>query len=311
MGGVGEEREISIQSGTCVEQALREGGVDVISADISPDNLDALEDGSVDVFFIALHGRFGEDGQLQEILEDRSLVYTGSGPEGSRLAFDKLASKRAFAEAGVATPAAIEFDSGGDMQQLEKRLEEFAKVYVIKPLKQGSTIGVSIVDGARQAVAAARRCQEQFGECMIEEYISGREVTVGILGNRALPVIEIRAKGGFYDYHAKYVDKETEFLFDTVKPAVSVKIQTDALRCFAALGLRHFARIDFRLGQDNKPYVLEANTIPGLTSHSLVPKAAAKAGISMSQLCVEIIEAAMKDKERNGAAVNTAMKAKK
>jgi D-alanine-D-alanine ligase len=311
MGGVGEEREISIQSGRCVEQALREAGVDVISADISPDNLDVLGDGGVDVFFIALHGRFGEDGQLQEILEDRSLVYTGSGPEGSRLAFDKSASKRAFAESGVATPAAIEFDSGGDMRQLEKQLEGFAEVYVIKPLKQGSTIGVSIVDGAREAAAAARRCQEQFGECMIEEYISGREVTVGILGNRALPVIEIRAKGGFYDYQAKYVDEETEFLFDTVEPAVAVQIQTDALRCFAAVGLRHFARIDFRLGEDNKPCVLEANTIPGLTSHSLVPKAAAKAGISMSELCLEIIEAALKDKGRNQAAVNTAMKAKR
>jgi len=217
MGGVGEEREISIQSGTCVEQALREGGVDVISGDISPDNLDVLGDASIDVFFIALHGRFGEDGQLQEILEDRSLVYTGSGPKGSRLAFDKLASKRAFVGAGVATPAAIEFDSSGNVQQLEKQLEQFAEVYVIKPLRQGSTIGVSIVDEPREAVAAAQRCQEQFGDCMIEEYISGREVTVGILQNRALPVIEIKAKAGFYDYQAKYIDERTEFLFDTVE----------------------------------------------------------------------------------------------
>ncbi|UCC22734.1 MAG: D-alanine--D-alanine ligase [Planctomycetota bacterium] len=311
MGGVGEEREISIQSGSCVEQALRESGIDVVSADISPEKLDILGDGSMDVFFIALHGRFGEDGQLQEILEGRSLVYTGSGPESSRRAFDKLASKRVFAEAGVATPAAIDFDGSGDMRQLEKRLEGFAEAYVVKPLKQGSTIGVSIVDDAREVVAAARRCQEEFGDCMIEEYIKGREVTVGILGNRALPVIEIRAKGGFYDYQAKYIDEETEFLFDTVEAGVSVKIQTDALRCFAALGLRHFARIDFRLGEDGKPYVLEANTIPGLTSHSLVPKAAAKAGISMSKLCGEIIEAALKDSGRNEAAVNTGMKAKK
>jgi D-alanine-D-alanine ligase len=311
MGGVGEEREISIQSGSCVEQALREGGIDVLSGDISPENLDVLGDGSIDVFFIALHGRFGEDGQLQEILEDRSLIYTGSGPESSRLAFDKLASKRVFAEAGVATPAAIEFGGSGDMRQLEKRLEGFAEVYVIKPLKQGSTIGVSIVDDAREAVVAARRCQEEFGECMIEEYIRGREVTVGILGNRALPVIEIKAKGGFYDYEAKYIDEETEFLFDTVEPGVSVEIQTDALRCFAGLGLRHFARIDFRLGEDNKPYVLEANTIPGLTSHSLVPKAAAKAGISMSGLCGEIIEAALKDKGTKEAVVHPGMKAKK
>lgn len=311
MGGVGEEREISIQSGSCVAQALREAGVDVISADISPDNLDVLEDGSIDVFFIALHGRFGEDGQLQQILEDRSLVYTGSGPKGSRLAFDKLASKRAFAEAGVAMPAAIEFDSSGDMQRLEKQLEQFAEAYVIKPLRQGSTIGISIVGEPGEAVAAAQRCQEEFGDCMIEQYISGREVTVGVLKNRALPVIEIKARGGFYDYDAKYVDEETEFLFDTVEPALAVKVQTDALRCFAGLGLRHFARIDFRLGEDNKPYVLEANTIPGLTSHSLVPKAAANAGISMSQLCAEIIEAALEDKGTEGALVKPAMDRKK
>jgi D-alanine-D-alanine ligase len=146
---------------------------------------------------------------------------------------------------------------------------------------------------------------------MLEEYISGREVTVGILQNRALPVIEIKAKAGFYDYQAKYIDERTEFLFDTVEPVLSVKIQTDALLCFAALELRHFARIDFRLGEDNKPYVLEANTIPGLTSHSLVPKAAAKAGISMSELCAEIIEAALEDKRMKEALVNPAMKAKK
>jgi D-alanine-D-alanine ligase len=311
MGGVGEEREISIQSGSCVVQALREAGINVISADISPDNLDVLEDASIDVFFIALHGRFGEDGQLQQILEDKSLVYTGSGSESSRLAFDKLASKRAFAEAGVAIPAAIEFGSSGDMQRLEKELEQFAEAYVIKPLRQGSTIGISIVDKPREAVAAAQRCQEEFGDCMIEQYISGREVTVGVLKNRALPVIEIKARGGFYDYHAKYVDEETEFLFDTVEPALAVRIQTDALRCFAALGLRHFARIDFRLGEDNKPYVLEANTIPGLTSHSLVPKAAAKAGISMSELCAEIIEAALEDKRMKESPVNPAVKTEK
>jgi D-alanine-D-alanine ligase len=311
MGGVGEEREISIQSGSCVVQALREAGVNVISADISPDNLDVLEDASTDVFFIALHGRFGEDGQLQEILEDKSLVYTGSGAKASRLAFDKLASKKAFVAAGVATPAAIEFDSNSDMQGLEKQLEQFAEAYVIKPLRQGSTIGISIVDNPREAVAAAKKCQGEFGDCMIEEYISGQEVTVGVLGNRALPVLEIKAKAGFYDYHAKYIDEETEYLFDTVEPGLAVKIQADALGCFAALGLRHFARIDFRLGDDGKPYVLEANTIPGLTSHSLVPKAAAKAGMSMGQLCVKIIEEAVENKKSKEPLVKSAMDRKK
>ena len=304
MGGVGEEREISIQSGNCVTQVLKEASLNVVCADIRPDNTDILQDDSIDVFFIALHGVFGEDGQLQQILEDKGLVYTGSGPAASKLAFDKMASKKAFAEVGLQTPAAVEFDGDSDMRELEKQLERFADVYVIKPLRQGSTIGVSIVDNPREAIAAARQCQSEFGDCMIEQYIGGREVTVGILGDVALPVIEIRAKAGFYDYHAKYMDEQTEFVFDTVDPLAAGKIQADALRCFAALTLRHFARVDFRLADDGKPYVLEANTIPGMTAHSLVPKAAAKAGISMSDLYVKIIEAALGDKNNRRVLLN-------
>jgi D-alanine-D-alanine ligase len=304
MGGVGEEREISIQSGRCVTNALKETSLNVVCADISPDNMDMLEDESIDVFFIALHGVFGEDGQLQQILEDKGLVYTGSGPAASRLAFDKMASKKALAKAGLQTPAAVEFDSDTDMRELEERLERLGDVYVIKPLRQGSTIGVFIVDNRREAIAAARQCQSEFGDCMIEQYIGGREVTVGILGDLALPVIEIRAKAGFYDYHAKYMDEQTEFVFDTVDPIVAGRIGADALCCFAALTLRHFARVDFRLAEDGKPYVLEANTIPGMTSHSLLPKAAEKAGISMSDLCVKIIEAALEDKNNRGVLVN-------
>ena len=134
---------------------------------------------------------------------------------------------------------------------------------------------------------------------MIEEFISGREVTVSILENKALPIIEIRPKSAIYDYHAKYIDSRTEFLFDTVAPVLAEKIKTDAVTCFKALGLRHFARIDFILSDDRLPYVLEANTIPGLTSHSLVPKAARKAGLSMTDLCLRIIDAAIKDRKES------------
>ena len=304
MGGVGGERQISVKSGNCVTQALKETSLNVVCSDIGPENMDIVEDDSIDVFFIALHGKFGEDGQLQQILEDKGLVYTGSGPAASNLAFDKRASKKAFAEVGLQTPAAVEFDSDADIRELEKQLERFADVYVIKPLRQGSTIGVSIVDNPREAIAAARQCQSEFGDCMIEQYISGREVTVGILGDVALPVIEIRAKAGFYDYHAKYLDEQTEYLFDTIEPELAGKIQADAIGCFNALGLRHFGRIDFVLGDNKKVYALEANTIPGMTSHSLLPKAAAKAGISMSDLYVKIIEAALGDKNNRRVLLN-------
>ncbi len=294
MGGIGEERDISIQSGNCVSQALKEAGLNVVPADIRPDNMSILEDSDIDVFFIALHGRFGEDGQLQQILEDKELVYTGSGPAASRLAFDKMASKKAFAEAGVATPEAIHFDPDTNIHKLEERLHQLTSKYVIKPPKQGSTIGVTIADDTNSAITAAQKCLREFGERMIEEYISGREITVGILENQALPIIEIRSKSGFYDYHAKYLDEQTEYLFDTIKDStLTAEINQSARTCFNALGCRHFGRVDFILGNDTNLYALEVNTIPGFTTHSLLPKAAEKTGLSMSDLCVKIIEAAL------------------
>ena len=292
-GGIGSEREISLQSGGCVAEALKEAGFEVVTADIRPDNLEILNDGSVDVFFPALHGIFGEDGQLQQILEDRSLLYVGSGPEASKAAFDKMASKKLFEQAGVATPAAVEFGPETDISLLEEQLRDFAHKYVVKPVRQGSSVGVSIVSTPHEAVVAARETFSEYGECMIEEFVPGTEVTVGILHGRPLPIIEVRTQGGFYDYHAKYVDEKTEYLFDTItETAMAANISRAAVECFDALGCRHFARIDFILSGEKIAYALEANTIPGFTSHSLLPKAAAKAGLSMSDLCTEIVEAA-------------------
>ena len=169
---------------------------------------------------------------------------------------------------------------------------------MVKPVRQGSTIGVTIVDNPRSALTEARKCSAKFGDCMIEEYIPGREITVGVLLGRALPIIEIQSKTGFYDYHAKYIDDRTQFLFDTIDdPALIEKIEAAAIDCFNALGLRHFARVDFILSADGTVYTLEVNSIPGLTSHSLLPKAAAKTGLSMSDLCIKIIEAALENRK--------------
>ena len=301
-GGISEEREVSLQSGNCVAQAVRQAGFEVVVADIGPGNLEILEAGDIDVFFVALHGRFGEDGQLQQILEDKSLVYTGSVPAACELAFDKIASKKVFAEAGIATPRVVKFNAQAETRELEEQLLQLSDKFVVKPVRQGSTIGVSIVDDAQSALATARECESKFGDCMIEEFIRGREITVGVLKNRALPIIEIRIRGNFYDYHAKYTDEQTEYLFDTIKEqAVVANIKKAAIDCFNVLGCRHFSRVDFRLGDDGVAYALELNTIPGLTSHSLVPKAAAKAGLSMSDLCVKIIEAALNDNKQFSA----------
>ena len=297
-GGIGRERDISIQSGTCVAEAMKKAGLNTMTFDIRPDNMKILEDKSIDVFFLALHGKFGEDGQLQQILEDKSLIYTGSGPEASRLAFDKMAGKKAFIKAGIQTPPAVIFNGSTDAEKMGKQLRELGNRYVIKPIRQGSSVGVSIVDELQKAIAAGRDVLKEFGDCMVEKFIAGRELTVGVLCGEALPIIEIRPKSSFYDYRAKYVDEQTEFLFDTITDAaLTQRIQKTALDCFNALGCRHMARVDLISGEDGKLYVLEVNTIPGFTTHSLLPKAAAKSGLTMSDLCVKIIEAALKDKK--------------
>jgi D-alanine-D-alanine ligase len=297
MGGIGEERQVSLESGKCVSQAMRDAGLNVVTSDITPENMEILDDDSIDVFFLALHGRFGEDGELQQIMEDKGLIYTGSSPEASRLAFDKIASKKAFVEAGIDTPPLIEIKTEADLNHLEKQLQLFADRYVVKPVKQGSSVGISIVNKASEVFAAAKNVLRQFGDCMIEKFIPGREITVGVLCGQVLPLIEVRPKTAFYDYHAKYIADSTEYLFDTVKDAAAqTAIGQTAKKCFDALGLRDFARIDVIVGADGKIYALEANTIPGFTSHSLLPKAAAKVGYPMADLCVKIIEAAL---ERN------------
>ena len=289
-GGVGRERQVSLESGRCVAEALQQAGLDVVTSDIRPDDMQVLDRRDIDVFFLALHGEFGEDGQLQQIFEDRNLVYTGSGPEASRLAFDKMASKRLFADAGVDVPAVVEFTRDMGPAELEKRLQGLGERFVVKPIRQGSSVGVSIVESRAEATAAAQKVFGEFGDCMVESFIPGRELTVGVLGRQVLPIIEIRSKTGFYDYQAKYVDDRTQYLFDTIEdPAVQARIQGAALACFDALGCRDFARVDFILSGDGTPYALEVNTIPGFTSHSLLPKAAARVGLSMGELCVRIV----------------------
>jgi len=286
MGGVSREREVSIESGTCVAEALKEAGANVVLADIKPGQLEILDDKGIDVFFIALHGSWGEDGQLQSILESKGLAYTGSGPEASKLAFDKWESKKLFEKAGVPSPEAVLFEP-----KLTAISLWVSKRYVVKPLREGSTIGISISDTADEAIEAAKKCAAEFGDCMIEKFVNGREITVGVLGNLALPILEIRAPGGFYDYEAKYISNHTEYLFDTINDAgLTARIQKSAVDCFNALGCRGAARVDFMIAEDGEPYVLEINTIPGMTRHSLLPKAAGKIGISMSQLCLDIVE---------------------
>jgi D-alanine-D-alanine ligase len=296
MGGIGSEREVSLQSGANIASALREGKTDVIACDITPDDLGILDDKSIDVFFLGLHGEFGEDGGIQEILEQKNLAYTGSDSRASRLAFDKIASKVAFRNAGVNVACDLAVTAETDLADLAERLTKVGETFVVKPIRQGSSVGVTIVEGPQKAAQTARECFGQYGDCMVERFIEGREITVGIVNGRALPIIEIRSRTPFYDYHAKYLDDETEYLFGTIEDAeVVAAVQAVAIDCFKSLGCRHLGRVDMMLTDDNVEYVLEINTLPGFTSHSLLPMAAARAGLNANQLCMEIIQAALED----------------
>ena len=296
MGGVSAESQISLQSGKCIAEALRQNGMDVVEAVVGADNdLAILDDASIDVFFLAFHGEFGEGGQMQKICEQRSLVYTGSGSEASELAFDKMGCKRAFADCGLAVPKAIAVNSQTDWQKLPRQLTDIADKFVVKPIKQGSSIGVKIVDDCQTAAVEAKNCLNEFGDCMVEEFIQGREITVGIVGCEVLPVTEIRCTNNFYDYQAKYEAEDTKYLFDTIdNKALVEKINEASLKSFNALGCRDFGRVDFILTDDDTAYILEINTIPGFTTHSLLPKAAAKAGMDMAELCEKIVKNTLK-----------------
>ncbi len=294
-GGIGSERGISIQSGKAITKALTDVGADVICSDIKPDNLAILDEPNVDVFFLALHGAFGEDGQIQRILENRKLTYTASGSTASEMAFDKIASKKAFKKAKLNVPKAICFESVADFDTDSiERISVIGNRFVVKPKNSGSSVGIEILETPSKAVDAAKKCVEEFGNAMVEELIEGREFTVGLLGERTLPIIEIKAAMNFYDYNAKYVSDKTQFLFDTTDGAVAGEMNDAAVIAFNCLGCENVARVDFILTDDNKIYVLELNTIPGFTSHSLLPMAAKKIGLSLGELCMAIAEDAVR-----------------
>jgi D-alanine-D-alanine ligase len=298
MGAVGSERQVSLVSGKCIADALRKiANLEIIEHDFLPDKPWILDDSSIDVFFLAFHGEFGEGGDMQEICERKKLLFTGCNSKSSRLAFDKMACKKILEKANIPTPRAVEIRNRRQFADIEPQLETMGKKFVIKPIRQGSSVGIQIADGSDKAKIAAEECFDQFGDCMLEEFIAGREITVGILENRTLPIIEIKTVHQFYDYDAKYNDDNTQYLFDTISGAeILYRINDTALKSFKALGCRDFSRVDMILSDDGTPYVIEINTIPGFTAHSLLPKAAAKAGMDMTKLCLRIIQAALNRK---------------
>lgn len=299
-GGIGSERPISLESGKCVYDALSQGQIDVILADVSPDNLQILDDKSIDIFLPILHGQFGEDGQIQKILEQKNLLYAGSSPKASQNAFDKIITKQIFKNSKICTPKWLFFSPGTTPDEIKTKVENNSQKYVVKPAKQGSSVGIAIVKTASLAAQFAENVFSEYGNCIIEEFIDGAECTAGILAGEVLPIIEIRPKQTFYDYQAKYIDNATEFLFDTITDDSLVNnINEIALKTYDALEMTDFARVDFILSYRKNIYVLEANSIPGMTKHSLLPMAANKAKMSLCDLSIKILQSALGRQQKN------------
>jgi len=310
MGGPSSEREVSLRSGEAVLSALLESGLDTVGIDITTDNAREnsrlLKGHRLDCVFIALHGRFGEDGTVQRLLEELNLPFTGSGVEASCLAMDKIGSLDIFRKQGLCVPKSLSLEISAygfgyrkpnhGSPTYQKNMDfknELGFPVVVKPANHGSSIGLSIVENEEGIIPGIELAFQFDRRIVIEEYIKGRELTVGILNEMPLPVIEIIPKRKFFDFAAKYQAGLTEYIVPAqLEEGIAGIVQDAALAAHKALGCFGCSRADIILGQDNLPYLLEVNTIPGMTATSLLPKAAKCVGIGFNQLCLKLLELA-------------------
>lgn len=287
LGGPSLEREVSLRSGAAAAAALRSLGHEV--REVDPQTGKWKLPRGTDVVFLALHGTYGEDGTVQFRLEELGVPYTGCGVEASRVAFDKGLTKQRCVEAGVLTARFLLIDSPGASWPMG-----WNPPVVLKPVRQGSSVGLQFVERVADWGKALAETMRFDSVALMEEKVAGREVTVGILGDKALPIVEMRPRTGVYDYQSKYTADATEYLcpapFDA---AITARIQASAMRVFQAIGGRDYGRVDIIVRLDGDPIVLEVNTLPGLTETSLLPKAAAAAGIGYAELCQRMIDLAL------------------
>lgn len=320
-GGVSSEREVSLSSGDNIANALRENGHEVLCLDtvlpieqlyqvIIP-TPEMIHDGernlvrlltspevqSADFVFIALHGGSGENGSVQAVLQTMGFKYNGSGVEGCAITMDKIVSKILFEKHGIPTPEWLSFKNDGStnvQEIIDKITEKFNLPVVVKPAHEGSTVGVTIVREEEALEVAIRTAMKYNSSVLVERFIEGRELTVSVLGDTTLPIVEIVPRHGIYDYTCKYTHGMSEYRVPAeIEPKLARKISEWTLTAFIVLNCAGYGRIDLRLGMDNQPYFLEMNSLPGMTSMSLVPKAAKAMGISFGNLLEKIIELGM------------------
>lgn len=292
-GGHSAEREVSLMSGEGVCEALREQGVDAHLFDTGRQSLTELAQAGFDRVFIALHGRYGEDGTIQGALELLGIPYTGSGPMASSLSMDKIMTKRVWLQHGLPTPGFVVLNGIADLP----KAAALGWPLMIKPPHEGSTLGITRVNEASELKAAYELAAGFDEEVLAEQFIKGREITVPVLGKgadaRALPVVEIVAPGGNYDYEHKYISDATQYFCPAdLDEALTDHVQRLAEKAYRALGCEGWGRADFMLDKDGKAWLLEMNTSPGMTSHSLVPMSARAASMSYGELCVAILSTA-------------------
>lgn len=285
-GGPSNEREVSLKSGAAVAEGLRKAGHEVFESDVSPTDVAAL-DRLCDVVFPVLHGEFGEDGQLQSLLEGRGLKFVGSDSKASRIAIDKLATKRKWIEAGIPTP---KFHVA---KHNDATLGDVGAPCVVKALRSGSSVGVHVCMKADEAERYVGEIVGNDGDALVEQFIKGTEITVGILEERPLPPIRIVYEQGFFDFQNKYGTNGAKHSFDTgVDPDVIARIQTTVLEAHRVIGCRDLSRTDVMIEPDGTFYLLEINTMPGFTSRSLLPEAAEKAGVPFEELVDRLVKRA-------------------
>jgi D-alanine-D-alanine ligase len=303
-GGESREREVSIRSGSKVFSSLKRQGYDVVMIDPDENLAFNLKKEKIDVVFIALHGRYGEDGCIQGLLETLKIPYTGSGVLASALAMNKIASKRIFERLNIPTSPYYVIDPEKTLyEQVKDILNKLKMPLIAKPVSEGSSIGVEIIKKVENIEPVLARILREFKNAFVEEYIDGQEVTVGILGSgpklRALPVLELIPRKEFYDYEAKYTPGMTEFVIPAqLSPEVTEEVQNTALRAHKALGCHGVSRVDMIVDKMGKPWVCDVNSIPGLTDLSDLPAQAQAAGISYDELIEEILESSL-TREKN------------
>ena len=293
MGGLSAEREISLISGHAVYEALRKAGIDAYEIDVDKDILMKLAEGHFDRAFIALHGRGGEDGVIQGALEIMNIPYTGSGVIGSALAMDKSRTKRIWQSAGLPTPGFVEINESTDWDSVG---EQLGFPLMVKPVHEGSSLGASKVEEAGELEIAWKSASKFDDRVMAEQWITGREYTVPILEDNVLPMIRLETPRQFYDYEAKYKSDSTRYIcpcgLETSQEEYYGQIAMDA---FNTIGASGWGRIDMMVDEQDQPWLIEVNTVPGMTSHSLVPMSASQAGIDFGELSLRILNTSMQE----------------